>query len=128
MAGAGSIDVRPASPDRWDDVESVFGQRGDQAHCWCQWFRRRNADFEAATDDERRAAMQAQVQEGDQAPGVLATRAGEPEGWCAVAPRPLYTRLRTGRALRSAGVADDLSDAGIWSVTCFVGRTRGAAG
>jgi GNAT superfamily N-acetyltransferase len=130
-AGAGSLDVRPASADRWDDVLAVFGQRGDQVHCWCQWFRLGSADFRAATDADLRAALQAQVQDRGQAPdaadpgwapGVLATRYGEPVGWCAVAPRPGYTRLRTGRALRTAGVADDLADEGIWSVTCFVVR------
>lgn len=123
----GSIEVRPASPDRWDDVVTVFGQRGDQVHCWCQWFRRTNAEFRDATDPDLRAALHAQVvrdgsASGLLAPGVLATRAGDPVGWCAVAPRPEYARLPTGRALRTAGAADDLPDMRVWSVTCFVVR------
>lgn len=46
----------------------------------------------------------------------------EPVAWSALAPRPSYLRLRRSRKLTLAGVADDLDDDTIWSVTCFVVR------
>jgi hypothetical protein len=52
-------------------------------------------------------------------PGVLAYRDGEPAGWCAVAPRPVYTRLRRSELFRGTP-AVELDDPAVWSVTCFV--------
>lgn len=66
--------------------------------------------FRDATDGERRTALRAQADRDGRPPGVLALRAGDPVGWCAVAPRTAYSRLLGGRKLRTAGVADDLPD------------------
>jgi GNAT superfamily N-acetyltransferase len=52
---------------------------------------------------------------------VLAYRDGEPVGWCAVAPRPTYTRLPRTEVLRGTQPVE-LGDAAVWSVTCFVVR------
>jgi GNAT superfamily N-acetyltransferase len=52
---------------------------------------------------------------------VLAYRDGEPVGWCAVAPRPTYTRLPRTEVLRGTQPAE-LADPAVWSVTCFVVR------
>ena len=54
-------------------------------------------------------------------PGVVGYLDGEPAGWCAVAPRPGYTRLTRSPLLRD--LADPpLGDPAVWSVTCFVVR------
>ena len=39
-------------------------------------------------------------------------------GWCAVAPRPAYTRILRSPALKP----DDPADATVWSVPCFFTR------
>jgi len=49
--------------------------------------------------------------------GVLAYDAGRPVGWCAVAPRADYPRLKR---MQVAKATQD--EPGLWSVTCFVVR------
>jgi GNAT superfamily N-acetyltransferase len=113
------MDVAAATPDRWADVEIVFGTKGDPARCWCQWFYA-GAQATGAVAAANREALHARVQQGP-APGVLAYRDDEPVGWCAVAPRPTYTRLPRSEVLRGTP-ADELADPTVWSVTCFVVR------
>jgi GNAT superfamily N-acetyltransferase len=118
--GVAQVVVEPATPSRWADLESLFGTRGDAARCWCQWFFAGAQVASGAVAEANRAALQAQVDAGP-APGVLAYLDGEPVGWAAVAARPGYTRLPRSQVLR--GVAgDELADASVWSLTCFVVR------
>jgi len=109
------VRVRPATPDRWQDVVTVIGTRGDPSWCWCQYVRLRGRAWEAATTADNRAALRGQVTGGDVPPGVLAYRDDEPVGWCAVGPKQDYPRLV---ASRTTGDALD----GVWSVSCFVVR------
>lgn len=114
--------VLPAEPDRWADLEVVFGSRGDAAHCWCQWFKLDRATFDGSSDAERRAALQQQVTAGP-APGVIAYRDGSPAGWCAVEARPAYPQLGRSRLLRESTAAA-AEDSAVWSVSCFVVRRQ----
>ena len=120
--------MRDCTPDRWDDVVAVFDGPGDPGRCWCQWFYR-GARADRVDADRNRAALHAQVQE--RPPGVLGYLDGVPSGWCAVAPRPTYTRLTRSRLLTGTP-PDELADLGVWSVTCFVvrreARGRGLTG
>jgi hypothetical protein len=122
------VEVHEATPQRWDDVVAVFEGPGDPGRCWCQWFYRGgSADRSRAAAN--RSALRAQV--ADRPPGVLGYLDGVPTGWCAVAPRPTYTRLTRSRLLTGTA-AEDLADASVWAVTCFVvrrtARRRGLAG
>jgi GNAT superfamily N-acetyltransferase len=114
----------PATPDRWDDVASVMGTRGDPARCWCQYFKLRGRRWEATPREAKREALRVQVEADPAPPGVLAYADDEPVGWCAVAPKPAYPRLLASR------LAGDQTD-GVWAVTCFVvvvgSRRRGVA-
>ncbi|MCV2487871.1 GNAT family N-acetyltransferase [Geodermatophilus sp. YIM 151500] len=114
--GASGVDVVPATADRWADVVAVFAGPGDPGRCWCQWFLR-GAVADRAHADANRAALRTQLDAGS--PGVLGYLDGVPSGWCAVAPRPGYTRLT-----RSPLLTEDsgLADPAVWSVTCFVVR------
>jgi GNAT superfamily N-acetyltransferase len=115
---AESVSVQPATADRWDDVVAVFEGPGDPGRCWCQWFfRGAVADREHA--QANRSALEAQVSAGP--PGVLGYLDGEPSGWCAVAPRPGYTRLTRSPLLRELS-DPPLDDPSVWAVTCFVVR------
>lgn len=107
--------VRPATPDRWDDVVTVMGVRGDPARCWCQFFHQRGRIERSASREENREALRAEVCSGELPPGVLGYVDGEPAGWCAVAPKASYSRL-----LASPVAGPDVD--GVWSVTCFVVR------
>ena len=122
MTEASAISVHPASDDRWDDVVDVMGKRGDPSRCWCQYFRLRGKAWSGSTVASNRAGLEAPVLGDDMPPGVLAyDDAGEPAGWCAVAPKASYQRLLASPIAKSTvgGVAasDD-----VWSITCFVVR------
>jgi GNAT superfamily N-acetyltransferase len=116
-----SAEVRTVPVDKvpWDDVRAVFGTRGDPATCWCQWFKVPTAQLDAMSKDEASRMLHDQVLRGP-APGVIAYLGDEPVGWCAVEPRPKYSRLlHTQVAAASSEPADDES---VWAVTCFVVR------
>ena len=117
-AATGGVEVLPCTPDRWDDVVAVFGGPGDPGRCWCQWFQR-GAQADRAHADANRAALRAQVRE--RPPGVLGYLDGAPVGWCAVAPRPSYSRLTRSR-VRAGTDPEELADPAVWAVTCFVVR------
>ena len=127
-AASTAVEVVPCTPDKWPDVGAVFDGPGDPGRCWCQWFYRgAKADRDRA--DANRSALQEQVEE--RPPGVLGYLDGAPTGWCAVAPRPTYTRLTRSRLLTGTG-SEELADPTVWAVTCFVvrrtARGRGLAG
>jgi len=111
------VTVVDATSERWDDLLAVFGQRGDPPRCWCQWFRHQRPGYAATPHEQRRADLMAQAAAAVP-PGVLVyDDAGQPAGWCAVAPRADYPRLA------SYPVATATADEeGLWAVTCFVVR------
>ena len=54
-ANAARIEFHAATPERWVDVESLFGPRGACAGCWCQWPRLRGADFSRGKGEPNQA-------------------------------------------------------------------------
>jgi GNAT superfamily N-acetyltransferase len=106
------IVVRPATPARWADLESLFGAKGAYGGCWCMFFRRTRADYDQGRGAGNKRALAALVRKG--APvGLLAYAGKEPVGWCAVAPRKDYDALARSRLFKP------LDDLPVWSVTCF---------
>lgn len=101
----------PATPDRWDDIETLFGPRGACAGCWCMWWRLSRAAFKSGAGQGNRRAFKKLV-EGGAVPGLLAYDGDQPVGWCAVEPKQAYASL-----LRSK--AKTVDDRPCWSVTCF---------
>ncbi len=117
-----SVRVRPATADRWDDVVTVFGRRGqDPSWCWCRLFFRPagRAAAPGPTPDNRNALRQ-EVTRAAVAPGLLAYVDGKPVGWTRVGPRSDFPRVAANRAL--ARVLTD--DPGVWWVTCFAVDSR----
>lgn len=109
------------------EAEAVLDTPGDGRTCWCQWFRLPRREFDGLAVEERRDRFRKQARTAAPGPGVVATRDGEPVGWCAVAPLDEYpvvgrTRLFGGRDVPP----------GTWAVTCFVvprqHRRQGVAG
>jgi GNAT superfamily N-acetyltransferase len=123
-----TIEIRPAGPGRWADVERVLGPKGAYAGCWCMFFRLPGREFEACSGAPNRDSLRDLVEAGDRPPGLLAYVDGEPAGWCAVAPRPDYPRILRSPVNKPAP-DDDPADATVWSVTCFyVPRAHRGAG
>jgi GNAT superfamily N-acetyltransferase len=114
-----TLEIRPVTADRWDDLAAFFGPSGAFAHCWCTWWRQTSAEFSQGVEEEgapNRALMHSLVEAGTE-PGLLAYRDGQAVGWTSVAPRPQY-----GRILRSRRIGpdpEDATDERIWSVVCF---------
>jgi len=116
---ASKLRLVPATPDRWADLEALFGARGACAGCWCMWWRIPRRDWKAgqAPGDgvkgagNRRAFRR--LVEGGAVPGLLAYDGGAPVGWVAVEPRDAYPRLDASPTLAR------VDDRPVWSVTCF---------
>ena len=104
------------SPTTFDDVQLIFGTRGQAARCQCQGYRLNWFDQHDDDVAGRRELLRDQVSEGY---GLVARLDGEPVGWCALAPRCDYGYLRQ---TTWKGRHEDRSDVGVWAVTCFVTR------
>lgn len=112
-----SVHVRPATLDRWSDLVTAFGRRGeDPSWCWCRRFlgeapRSSGGNREALRQEIARAAVP---------PGLIAYVDEQPVGWTRVGPRSDIPGVSGNRAL--ARVLTD--DPGTWWVTCFVVDSR----
>ncbi len=108
------LTFHPVTPDRWSDLETLFGERGAYAGCWCMWWRMPRAGFDKQTRSERREALKSIV-DSERVPGLLAYRTsdGRPVGWCSVGPRSDYGPLKRSRVLKS------VDGRPVWSVVCF---------
>jgi GNAT superfamily N-acetyltransferase len=106
-------EFHPLTPDRWGDLEALFGPRGACAGCWCMWWRHATQrSWVAAQGQPNRRALKKVVASG--APvGILAYDGSTPIGWCAIAPRGDYPRLARARTLKP------LDERPVWSVTCL---------
>ena len=108
---------RELTPDRWTDLEQLFGARGACGGCWCMWWRINRSIFNQQKGDKNKAAFKSVVDSGD-IPGILAYSKGTPIGWCAIAPRETYPALERSRVLKR------IDDKPVWSIVClFIART-----
>lgn len=106
------VACRPVTPDRWDDLEALFGERGACGGCWCMAWRLSHRDWKAGKGASNRAALRGLVAAGT-LPGVLAYLGTDPVGWCSVAPRSAFRFLERSRVLRP------IDDREVWSVSCL---------
>jgi GNAT superfamily N-acetyltransferase len=93
-------------------LEQLFGPQGAVKGCWCMWWRLAPREYDQAAPTARRAAFEAVVAEG-KAPGLLAYAGGQPVGWCAVAPREQFPRIRTATTWRP------IDSVPVWSIVCY---------
>lgn len=119
---ATSIEVVPATPDRWGDVVTVLGGNGDRG-CWCQ-APRGFATSWSSGPGVRQKLLRSQLEE-DPPAGMLAYVDAEVAGWCGFGPRPRLPRLERSRTIPK------IDDKPVWAILCFnirVGyRRRGIA-
>jgi GNAT superfamily N-acetyltransferase len=114
--GEPALELHPLTPDRWDDLATLFDRPGDPKGCWCMFYRVRSRDFEQLWGAGARAAFHEVVEQGPP-PGLLAYRDGTPVGWCAVAPREAFPRILHSPVVRPV---DDRP--ACWAVVCFYVR------
>jgi GNAT superfamily N-acetyltransferase len=108
-----SIEVLPATVERFADVAKVFAPRNQEGACWCLSYRLSSATFNQLKGEARPEALKALCAR-DVAPGVIAYVDREPAGWCAFGPRSEMERLRRSRTIQY------LDDEPVWSIVCFV--------
>ncbi|AGW41323.1 iron-regulated ABC-type transporter [Leifsonia xyli subsp. cynodontis DSM 46306] len=114
MTDKTDVIVESVGGDSWGTLKSVFGERGDAAGCWCQWFKISRTEWESESPEQKAERLHASLEAGS--PGVLARLGGEPVGWAAVEPFSAFPALqRSSLTRRRDGDPEDP-----WVVTCFV--------
>ena len=106
------ITILPVTPDRWKDVERLFGERGACAGCWCMVWRLSSKEWNAGKGDKNKRAFRKIIISGE-VPGLLAYHGSEPIGWCSVAPREKFLYLQKSKSFQP------IDDKPSWSVTCL---------
>ncbi len=106
------ISYHALTPDRWKDVEGLFGPKGGCAGCWCMYWKQKQSEYDAKRGEENKRLFKKLVMSGKEM-GLLAYQDGEAVGWCAVAPREEYSRLARSRVLKQ------VNDKEVWSIVCF---------
>jgi GNAT superfamily N-acetyltransferase len=120
-----AISVVPANEASWDDLQAVFGTRGDASRCQCQHFKVRDKNWASIPVEARAQRLREETgcgnPEAKRTSGLVAYLGGESVGWCAVEPRTEYERLLRTR-VPWIGRDEDKTDDSVWAVTCFVTR------
>ena len=121
------IRVVPANRAPWEDLQTVFGTRGNAAICQCQRYKLQPKEsFGSFPAEERALRLRAQTNpdqpEAEATTGLIAYLDGQPVGWCGVEPRANYSGLLRVYKVPWEGRAEDKSDPGVWAVTCFFTR------
>lgn len=105
-----TVEIRPVTPDDWQDFERLFEDRGGPKSCWCMVWRTYARTGDGSDKDARKRGMRDRIGRGDPV-GLLAYLDGVPVAWCSVAPRHSFKPSLDG------GKAADSTNT--WSLTCF---------
>ena len=122
-----SLTIVPANEASWEDLQAIFGTRGDPSRCFCQRYKMAPGESWASVGAEELAArLREQTECGNPrsltTSGLVAFLDGEPVGWCAVEPRPAYPRMLRNMRVPWEGRSEDKHDERVWALTCFVTR------
>lgn len=122
-----ALSIVPANEVSWEDLQTVFGSRGQASRCQCQRYKLRPREsFASFPVEERAHRLRQQTDCGHPrsgtTSGLVAYLMGEPVGWCAVEPRTAYEGLVRNHRVPWEGRAEDRTDDSVWVVTCFLTR------
>jgi len=113
-----ALTIRPLTPSRWSDLETVFAARGCSVArgCWCMFYRETGPAVVPA--GVRRAEVQRKkllaLCNAGPPPGLIAYQEGRPVGWVTLGPREKFLRLARSPVMKP------VDDAAVWSIVCFV--------
>jgi GNAT superfamily N-acetyltransferase len=102
----------PVTPERWADLETLFGSHGAYSGCWCMFWRLRRSEFAKMKSEDNKALLQRMVR-NNEVPGILAYDHNQPIGWCSVDRRENYRALVNSRILKR------IDNQPVWSIVCF---------
>jgi GNAT superfamily N-acetyltransferase len=119
--------VVPANDASWEDLQTIFGTRGQASRCQCQRYKLAPREaFASFPVEERAHRLRQQADCGHRdagaTSGLVAYLDGEPVAWCAVEPRTAYPALLRTHRVPWVDRDEDKTDDGVWAVTCFVTR------
>lgn len=103
----------PLIPERFADMETVFGERGVARRCFCMHWRRPDGGYPDDRDNRDRFA---DIASAGPPPGLLGYVDGDPKGWVQVGPRSDFPTLDRSRLLKP------IDDRDPWTINCFVVR------
>ena len=104
-----------ATTDRLTDIELVFDDCAGGRNCRCAYWYVPNADYKAGWGEGNRSWFRGLINQ-PRPPGILGYRDDEPAGWCGVAPRAVFDRLRRSKPFAP------VDDRPVWSINCFIVR------
>jgi GNAT superfamily N-acetyltransferase len=106
------FEVHPLTPERFHDLETLFGAKGACGGCWCMTPRLSRKEYERGKGDGNRRALKKLVDSG-RPPGVLGYLDGRPVAWCSIEPREAFGSLSRSRLFQP------VDDKPVWSITCL---------
>ena len=122
ITDSGELTCHPLTPDRFADIEAVFGDRGAARRCFCMHWRRPDGGYGDARDNKDRFA---DITAEGPPPGLLGYLDSDPVGWVQVGPNELFPTIGRSPLVRP------VDDVEAWSINCFVvkpgHRRRGVA-
>jgi len=126
-SGPAGIHVVPANEATWEDLQAIFGTRGQASRCQCQRYKLQPREsFASFPVEERAHRLRQQTECGHPASettsGLVAYVDEEPAGWCAVEPRTAYMGLVRNNRVPWLNRAEDKADDSVWAVTCLFAR------
>lgn len=113
------LTIHPLTPDRWPDLEEIFGARGCSIArgCWCMCYRHSGSAPHLPARKTRsqvnKSRLKALVDAG-RPPGLIGYRGKVPVGWISLAPREEYAKLARSPVMKP------VDDQPVWSIVCFV--------
>ena len=107
-----TLEVHPLTPERWLDLEELFGPNGGCGGCWCMYWRLKRSEFDKQKGGGNKRALKHIVDSGE-TPGILAYDNEVPIAWCSIAPRECFSVLGRSRILKP------VDNKPVWSVSCF---------
>lgn len=112
------LTVRPLTPERWPDLEAIFGAKGCSVArgCWCMYYRTSGTQGQSASltrAQSNKAQLKALVDAG-RPPGLIGYRSKMPVGWVSLGPREDYAKLARSPVMKP------VDDQPVWSIVCFV--------
>ena len=113
------LTVRPLTPERFADLETIFNAKGCSVArgCWCMYYRvSGKGHLTRPSEGQRRsskAALKALTKQ-DPPPGLIGYRGRMPVGWIALGPREDYAKLAKSPVMKP------VDEQPVWSIVCFV--------
>nr|WP_199088035.1 GNAT family N-acetyltransferase [Bosea sp. ASV33] len=115
------FDVKPLTPERWSDLEELFGPQGPCYGCWCNHFRMPQRLRMPLLGEGARQLFEDRVRKG-RPPGVLAYAEGKAVGWLQVGPRADIPEWNNPRRASTPLPDAPAEDTGHWAASCFFVR------